>query len=98
MTNIPKDLSDAGLKAAEVILKIVGNVDGFISPSEWKERGEEHGLSAELIVVHSNAKLGPYFSMDYDNPTKYDHMADELQKIGMYSYVCTSGVSGIYLD
>lgn len=105
---IPAGLSKEGRKASETILKCLskyfdsdgvpsgGGCRAFYTPAEWKERGEEYGLKAELIVVHDGGDLAPFFNMDYEAYEAEETMVKYLAVEGLYSEACTCWYTAIY--
>jgi len=102
----PEGLSKTGTKAYEVIMSVLkkhdatytGGCKSFYSPAEWKGRGEEFGLDAELIVVYDGGSLPPYFSLDHSYPhyTQYEIMRQALEAEGLYFEECTGWYAAIY--
>ena len=102
----PPDLSEAGKKAASTILKAAaaylnkrphtGGCKAFYSPQQWKDRGEDYGLNAELIVVHDGGDLAPFFNLDYEAVEAFEAMVDALNAVGLWAEGCTCWYTAIY--
>jgi hypothetical protein len=73
-----------------------GGCRAFYTPEEWKERGEQYGLNAELIVVHDGGDLAPFFNWDYEMRQLSDSMDKALEKAGYYAEQCTCWYAAIY--
>lgn len=103
---IPDGLSDLGRKAAEVIVALAvadgaastGGGRSFYTLAEWKERGEEYGHQAELIVVHDGGDLAKYFNYDYCVYGAIERMDEALAKAGLHAGPCTSWYTAIYKE
>lgn len=95
-------LTPAQRKIAEVILSVLppdpkgSGANAFWSPKAWKERGEQYGINAELVLVHESSDLAPYCNFDYQQYDKMDKMVEALQKIGVYVEACTGWYSAVY--
>lgn len=104
---MPLGLSELGQRAYQAIidkaeefgLMYTGGCKVFYSPKEWRERGEEHGLNSELIIVYDGADIGHLFSLDKDTDGSYRHI-DVIQKalehLGLYTEECTCWYSAVY--
>lgn len=103
----PKGLSKLGNKAWKTITDILkkddmtytGGCKSFYSPKEWKERGEQYGLTAELIVVYDGGSLMHYFDLDTAMESEYlfhTKMQEALEQIGVYAEPCTCWYAAIY--
>ena len=100
----PKGLSADGNKAYAAIIAFLkkndmtytGGCKAFFSPQEWAERGEEYGLTSELIVVHDGGDLASIFNLDYGNYKLYDRMVKHLDKSDVWSEGCTCWYTAIY--
>jgi hypothetical protein len=103
--NIPTGLSRSGRRAALAIVKKVqalfgpdssgGGCTAFYTPKAWKERGEEYGLTAELIVVYDGGDLHHFFG-SYAEPEWQDAMVDVLNELGLWHEPCTGWYCAIY--
>jgi hypothetical protein len=102
---IPTGLSRLGRQAAQTIVKhargILSDASGggcraFYTPQEWRERGEQYGLSAELIVVHDGGDLNDFFSYDSGYYTLVEGMNEALSAVGVYAESCTCWYTAIY--
>lgn len=99
----PEGLSEAGEKAYQTIMNVLtknhaldtGGCKTFYSPAEWKARGEEYGLDAELIVVYDGGDVRPFFSYEYGD-TAAEVMDAALASVGLWSEPCTYWYSAIY--
>jgi hypothetical protein len=91
---VPPKLSPAGRRACEVIHEhltkheatYTGGCRTFYSPAEWRERGEEYGRDAVLIVVYDGGNVRPYFSLD----AAYDLDCEVFEATGKPSRRCYS--------
>ena len=89
-------------KIAEVVRKVLGeNADGggcraFYTNKEWKERGEEYGLNAKLILVHDGGSLARYCNLDYMDIAAYNKLEKALSEAGYWMESCTSWYSAVY--
>jgi hypothetical protein len=96
-----KTLRGKARKAAEIILNAAGPVSGggckaFYSQKEWRDRGEEYGRKAVLIVVHDGGDLAPFFSWSYGQEEKQAAMRAALGKEKMWAEACTGWYTAIY--
>jgi hypothetical protein len=73
-----------------------GGCQAFYTPEEWKERGEQDGLTSELIVVHDGGDLAPFFNGDYEQFNLKSSMHKALEKAGYYSQQMTCWYTAIY--
>ena len=100
-------LKGKGKKAAELILKTArshfegveisgGGCKAFYTAKEWKDRGENYGTSAVLIIVHDGGDLTPFFNLDYGSYKAQESMMAALDTLGLYSEMCTGWYTAIY--
>ena len=102
--DIPKGLSPEGNRAARAIVEFLKTNDAaqtggcrvFYAPDEWRERGEDYGLKALLIVVHDGGDHAPYFNLDYCAYVAWEEMNTNLKLHGVYAEQCTSWYTAIY--
>jgi len=73
-----------------------GGCRAFWTPAEWKERGENYGNNATLILVHDGGALAAFCNYDYCEYAKIEKLDKALGKIGYYVEACTSWYSGVY--
>lgn len=102
----PEGLSPAGERAYEAIMKVLraheatetGGCTSFYSPEQWKDRGEEYGRNAELIVVYDGGDLGQFFSLGHSYPSykTYEVMRKALETAGLYFEECTGWYAAVY--
>jgi len=103
---MPDGLSSNGKKAYKAIMQVLidndaldtGGCKTFYSPAEWKARGEEFCLGAELIIVYDGGGVAPFFNYDYECYGAIDLMDKALDEVGLYSEQGTSWYSGVYLN
>jgi hypothetical protein len=69
----------------------------FYTPEEWKDRGEEYGLSSKLIVTHEGDALAPFFNLDYGAYGAFDEMIEAFDSTPYWSEGCTCWYSCFYL-
>lgn len=104
---IPTGLSRRGRNAAMAILRLLqeqaiegkietGGCRLFYSPAEWKERGEDYGTKASLIVVYDGGDAYHYFSFNTEAVSYLDKMTAALKAVGVHSEACTGWYTGIY--
>jgi len=101
---IPDGLSTWGLFAAAAIYNFLleeealhaGGCKMFYSPQEWRDRKEDHGVNAELIVCHDGGAHAPYFSLDCGRYSAHDRMDSFLRGLGLMMEQCTTWYSAIY--
>lgn len=104
---IPDGLGGLGRVAADVVLRtareicdggevFTGGCRAFYSPQEWRDRGEEYGLKAVLIVVHDGGGLARFFNYDYQDYGSIDKMDKALRECGVYAEACTCWYTAIY--
>ena len=104
---IPKGLSRKGRNAAMAILRVLQGkaIDGkietggcrlFYSPKEWKERGEEYGTDAALVVVYDGGDAYNFFSFNTEAVSYLDAMTEALKAVGVHSEACTGWYSAVY--
>jgi len=108
--DIPKGLSREGRSAAAAIKKFAarkfgaetsgGGCRAFYTPKEWRERGEDYGGNAELVVVHDGGDLAPCFNWDYCEYKLREAMDKVVRETvpGMWVEQCTSWYSAIYKE
>ena len=86
----PKGISQKGRKAAKIIREFLEKnlldyappeSNLFMSPKDWKDRGEEYGDGAELILIHEGFDAGEALSLDKAcySPAGY-RLYEELNK------------------
>jgi hypothetical protein len=100
------DRPKGGLMIDEIITQTVTKLLGkapytggcrpFYTPAEWRERGEEYGLSSELIVVHDGGDYALFFNYAYGAYSAIDAMDTALREAGYYAESCTSWYTAIY--
>lgn len=103
---VPTGLSRKARKLAVAIAKLAKQRDWnagqkvFWSPKEWKEKGEHHGLNAELVILHEGGNHAPFFSLDHSYDTgSYDQYEEQLKFLSQYGFFCEglyTWSSGIY--
>lgn len=103
---MPENLSSEGQQAHAVIMEVLKSADRmntggcrtFYSPSEWRERDEDFGLSSELIICYDGGDVGQFFSLDKDYPryTYHTMMTEALARVGLYPEECTAWYSAVY--
>lgn len=102
----PEGLDAKGEAAYEVIMRVLkednskpgsGGAQVFYSPEEWRDRGEKYGTTSLLVVTHDGGDQAPYFNLDYGCINMWEHMHEELAKVGVYAEQCTSWFSAIYV-
>ena len=99
-------LSGTSKKLADLVTKFItersgaapsgGGCRAFYSPKEWKERGEDYGLTSELILVHDGGDLAPYCNLDYEEYKMHDALYEFLKSKGYYLESCTCWYSAVY--
>ena len=102
----PENLSKDGKKAYSVIRAFLkkfdkeytGGCKAFYSPQEWKERGEDYGLDAELIVVHDGGDLSHIFNLNYGCYELNENMIETLRENSVWMESCTCWYAAIYKD
>jgi len=103
---IPTGLTRKGRSAAQAILRVMarfeatnlGGCRAFYAPAAWKKRGEEYGLTSELIVVYDGGDLVSFFSRYSESMTRPEAMREELAKIGLWVEPCTCWYSALYVQ
>ena len=102
-TKIPGGLSATGRAAAKAIQKELIASDGetggcraFYSPKQWRERGEQYGRNAELIVCHDGGDLALMFSLDHECHETHEKVLQALARVGAWAEACTCWYSAIY--
>ena len=104
--DIPTGLNDSGLKAANIILAFMekhnmstGGCRLFYSPEQWKSRGEEYGITSELIFVYDGGDLFDVLNGYIEGSYR---MMDEFTKVlvdgGFHYEPCTHWYSAVYAD
>lgn len=73
-----------------------GGCRTFWTPKEWKDRGEQYGTEAVLIVVHDGGDMAPFFNYDYQCYSAIDALNEKLRGVGYYAEQCTSWYTAIY--
>jgi hypothetical protein len=109
----PEGLDARGERAYEVVVAFLkargmtsaGGCKVFYSPGEWRERGEEYGREACLIVAHDGGDHARAFSFDacyvHGQAEEYEAceaMQDSLDKVECHAEQCTTWYSAIYAD
>jgi hypothetical protein len=109
----PEGLSKFGADAHREIMRVLdrhgctdaGGCKAFYSPEEWRSRGEQYGLRAELIVVYDGGEFREFFSMDacYANArpgidcyAPMETMRKALERVGLFAEECTGWYAAIY--
>lgn len=99
---IPDGLSAEGKRAARALIDLAGaeatggGCRAFYTPAEWRARGEEYGLTAELIVVHDGGAFAPMLNLDYQRYDDYDKVVVALSRVGTWVEACTCWYSAVY--
>jgi hypothetical protein len=101
---IPRGLSRRGKEAARLILDFLlaegltrnCGCQAFYHPKEWKERGEEFGHDALLILVYDSGDM-----LDFMDPVKgqgkiFDRFDQNLHRHDFVLELCTHWYSAIY--
>ena len=74
-----------------------GGCKAFYTAKEWKERGEDYGTDAVLILVHDGGDLAPLCNDDYEDYKSSDEFSKYLQdKHGVYLQPCTCWYTAVY--
>jgi hypothetical protein len=110
---MPAGLDEKGQQAYQIIVEYLNankltttELKVFYTPAEWRERDEDYGTEARLIVVYDGAtSLKRVFSMDacYESarPEGYKHyeaLQAKLDEAGLYFQECTRWYGAIYSD
>ena len=77
-------LSEAVLHAARKVLGREPDGCGcvtFYTPKQWAERGEEHGLKSDLLIVHDGGDFAPLLNLDYECYKLVDQFDKELRAV-----------------
>lgn len=100
------DHLDSGKALAKAITKWLTDYSGaapdgggcraFYSPKEWKERGEDYGTNAKLILCHDGGDLYYYCNYDSGNWDGIEAFDKFLRSKGYYVECCTSWYSAVY--
>lgn len=108
--NIPAGLSNDGKRAAKIIRDYLIANDMtwmecglFMSPKEWRDRGESYGEGSILILLHETGDAGE--ALSYDSaayaPRPYYHL-EKLRQIladaGFFSEQMYSWSSAVYVN
>jgi hypothetical protein len=103
---IPTGLTRTGRLAARAIVRQLSRDgvtqataergQGFYTPQEWADRGEEYGRNSVLIVVHDGPTIAPWFNLDYMQMREWEAMLAALQDVGCWAEQCTSWYTAIY--
>jgi hypothetical protein len=97
---LPKEIRMACRKILEVAgtdsVVYTGGCTPFYSAKQWKDRGEEYGTEAELVIVHDGGDFSEYFSYMSEYPKLQDRMNEALNKLGLYAEPCTCWYTAIY--
>ena len=70
----------------------------FYSPERWRERGEEFGRNAELIIVHDGGDYAPLLNLGYCCYELFDKMIEEMDKTEYWTEQCTCWYTAVYKD
>jgi hypothetical protein len=101
----PEGLSEDGQRAWQVIASVLREENAFhvgthqrvmFSPDEWKKRGEEGPLGAELMVIHEDGDHAPFFNLNYHGHLLHAKMDLALRRAGFYAESQTNWYSAIY--
>lgn len=103
---IPPELSPRGKKAARLILdfllaeRLTGTCgcQAFYSPQKWKERGEEYGYDALLILVYDGGDITMCMDPAKGQHELVDRFWENLERNGFFIEPCTHWYSAIYVD
>jgi uncharacterized protein (TIGR02996 family) len=101
---IPPELSTRGKKAVRLILefllaeRLTGTCGcrAFYSPQQWKERGEEFGHDALLILVYDSGDIGMCMDPAMGQHDLVDRFRENLELHGFVIEPCTHWYSSIY--
>lgn len=101
---IPPKLSAGGKEAARLILDflLAEGLTGtcgcraFYSPQEWKQRGEEYGHNALLILVYDGGDITTCMDPAKGQHDLVDRFSDNLEQNGFVLEPCTHWYSAIY--
>jgi len=102
---IPEGLTPEARTAAELIVEFLteneitytGGCQTFFTPQEWRERGEDYGTDAVLIVAYDGSSVGRAFSLDRYDYATVEAMSERLAQAGYLAQECTVWYSAIYL-
>lgn len=101
----PANLSDKGNKAYDIILKHIkqsgldytGGCRVFYSQEEWRARGEQYCLSAELIVVYEGSSIVELFDPEEGYLSdSYLAIDNDLADAGLYCELGTNWYAGVF--
>jgi hypothetical protein len=109
---IPSGLCPKGRAAAHAIVALL-SARGvtpkeriFFTPKEWRQQGQEYGLTSVLIVVYEDEQgVAPFFSLDacvpegWGRPADYERVESQmafLRPLGVYSEQCTRWYSSVH--
>ena len=73
-----------------------GGCTPFYSAKQWKDKGEEYGLSSKLIVCHDGGDLAYFFNWNYGAYESIEKMRKALELAGYYAEQCTGWYTAIY--
>lgn len=104
--NIPTELSADVKEAAQTIINTIQDTFGkdasgggcrlFYTVDEWKDRGEEYGTTAALILVHDGGDAAPFLNLNYMVYDLHEKLRASVSKQGFYIEQCTSWYSAMY--
>jgi hypothetical protein len=101
---IPPELSIRGKEAAQLILdfllaeRLTGTCGcrAFYSPQQWKERGEEYGHDALLILVYDAGDIGMCMDPAEGQHELVDQFRENLDRHGFVIEPLSHWCSAIY--
>jgi hypothetical protein len=99
---IPEGLCSKGEAAAKALVKLAGpegsggGCRAFYSPQEWRDRGEQYGRDALLVVVHDGGDLAPMLNFDYCDQRAMNRQVAALAKLGLFAESCTGWYTAVY--
>jgi uncharacterized protein (TIGR02996 family) len=101
---IPPELSTRGKEAAGLILDFLlaegltgtCGCQAFYSPQQWKERGEEYGHDALLILVYDGGDITTCMDPAKGQHELVDRFDENLERNGFIIEPCTHWYSAIY--
>jgi hypothetical protein len=102
----PEGLSLPGTRAHKAIVDFLkkeglGNTGAgshgvFYSPSEWRQRGEEYGCNALLIVTYDGGDHRHAMTLDSECYALNERFQDALQKVDCFFEECTTWYGAVY--
>jgi hypothetical protein len=100
----PEGLDELGQKVhAAIVTELIrkrmtytGGCKAFYSPTEWRSRNEECGLTSILIIAHDGGAHAPAFNWDYGDYEAVEDMRKALEAIGCFVEQYTSWFSVVY--